>query len=497
MDNILDTIKNKSLTYQQKVLELARVAENSIDVLDISKEAKGYMDEGIICDLFEGNAPYRPRYILPDYKKFMENGSEFLGLKPPTNLLEAVNNLLIIYKHVPSITSFPVFLGELDDLLDPFIEDEDSAYEIIKLFLTHLDRTLTDSFVHANIGPKATKAGRLILRAEKELKNAVPNLSLKYTDETPEDFALEAIETGFEAAKPYFVNHEMYMNDFNTKYGICSCYNGLPIGGGSFTLVRLNLYYLAKKSNSPKEFIEVYLPKAVSLMNEIMDKRIKFIVEESGFFESNFLAREGLIDKDRFTAMFGIYGVAECVNYLLKAEKLEDKYGHNDEADELAYDIIKALEKEVNKHTNPYCKISNNKYLLHAQSGISSDKDVTPGCRIPIGEEPELLDHIMHASKFHQFFPTGISDIFTFESTAKNNPKFILDIINGAMKKGLRMFSFYQHDGDFIRITGYLVKKSEMNKFKAGSETLHDTVALGLEAVENQRLLERKVRKND
>ncbi|MEK6265421.1 MAG: DUF3029 family protein, partial [Clostridium sp.] len=70
MDNILGIIKNGTLTYEQKVLTLARAAENSIDVLNIDKDAQKLRDEGIICDLFEGHAPYRPRYIVPDYEKF-------------------------------------------------------------------------------------------------------------------------------------------------------------------------------------------------------------------------------------------------------------------------------------------------------------------------------------------------------------------------------------------------------------------------------------------
>lgn len=43
-----------------------------------------------------------------------------------------------------------------------------------------------------------------------------------------------------------------------------------------------------------------------------MDERIRFEVEESGFFENNFLAKEGFIKRDRFTAMFGMVGRRVC-----------------------------------------------------------------------------------------------------------------------------------------------------------------------------------------
>lgn len=71
----------------------------------------------------------------------MKEGSKFLGLKPPSNIWEATNSLLIMYKHVPSITTMPVYIGNIDYLLEPFVKDEEEAKLAIKLFLTHIDRT--------------------------------------------------------------------------------------------------------------------------------------------------------------------------------------------------------------------------------------------------------------------------------------------------------------------------------------------------------------------
>mgnify|MGYP001562232025 CR=1 FL=1 len=497
MNNILEIIKNGTLTYEQKVLTLARAAEDSIDVLNIRRDTQILRDEGIICDLFEGHAPYRPRYIVPNYQKFMENGSEFLGLMPPKDIWEATNSLLILYRHVPSISSFPVYIGNIDYLLEPFVLDEEEAFHAIKLFLTHIDRTITDSFCHANIGPEDTKAGRLILRAERELQNAIPNLTLKYSTSTPDDFAIDAINTALITAKPSFANHEMFSNEFDGNYAIVSCYNGLTIGGGSYTLSRLNLARLAKKAKNQDEFINVILPDAVEKMAGYMRERIRFLVDESGFFETNFLVKEGLISKDNFTGMFGMFGLAECVNCFIDSSKLENRFGHGEIANTLGYRIIEKLEAEVNKYNDPHCNISKGRYLLHAQVGIDSDMGISPGCRIPIGDEPELLQHIVEAAKFHKFFPSGIGDIFNFDSTVKSNPEYVLDIIKGAFKKQMRYFSAYSTDCDVIRITGYLVKRSEMKKLQEGHQVLQDTVALGLGAVLNQKVLERKVRKND
>lgn len=497
MDNVLSIIKDSTLTYEQRVIALAKAAENSLQVFQLDDTIEADRKAGIICDLFEGNAPYRPRYIVPDYDKLMKEGCEFLRLTPPTNIWEAVNTLLIFYKHVPSITSFPVYVGNIDTLLEPFIENEEEAYQAIKLFLTHIDRTLTDSFCHANIGPSDTRAGRLILRAEKELGNAVPNITLKYSHQTPDELARLAVETALKVAKPSFANHEMFVSDLGEAYGIASCYNGLPIAGGSYTLVRLNLAALAKKARGPEDFIKEVLPQGMKHMAAYMDARVKFLVEDSGFFEHHFLVKEGFIKKERFTAMFGMFGLAEAVNYLLKADEPEKRFGHGKEANDLGVEIIEKMQEVVKQHHNPHCQVSGGHYLLHAQVGIDTDQNTSPGCRIPIGEEPEILEHLMHSSLFHPYFPSGIGDIFTFDSTTERNPQYILDIIKGAFKQGVRYFSLYSSDCDVIRITGYLVKRSDMEKLDLGEQVLHDSVVLGLGAVKNQRVLERRVREND
>ena len=496
MKRALEIIKDQTLTYEQKVLSLAREAEDSLNVLNISEGVQKLRDEDIVCDLFEGSAPYRPRYIVPDYEKFMKEGSQFLALDPPEDLEDAINNLLILYKHVPSISSFPVYIGNLDTLLNPFIEDEEKAYKAIKRFLKHIDRTITDSFCHANIGPKDTLAGRLILRAERELQDSIPNLTLKLSKDTPDAFAVEVIKTALVTAKPSFAYDEMFRSDFEGDYAIVSCYNGLNIGGGSYTLSRLKLDKLAKTSDSVEDFLENKLKDAVKLMSEYMDERIRFIVEDVDFFKTSFLAREGLIQKDLFTAMFGMVGLAEAVNHLMGISGSKEKFGHSKKADDLGEEIIKKLEDYVGQGHNPHLSVSGGKYLLHAQVGIDSDIGTSPGCRIPIGQEPEIHEHMMQAGRYHKYFPSGIGDIFSFDETTKKNPEYILDIIKGAFKSGMRYFSAYGSDADVIRITGYLVKRSEIEKLDKGEQVLRDTVALGLGSVKNQHILDRKVRDN-
>ncbi len=495
MNKILDIIKNPVLTYEQRVLSLARAAEDSINVLNISRETQALRDEGVICDLFEGHAPYRPRYIVPDYEKFMKQGSRFLDLEPPVDLHDAINNLLILYKHVPSISSFPVYIGNIDKLLNPFCKDDEESYRAIKRFLKHIDRTITDSFCHANIGPEDSLAGRLILRAERELKNSIPNLTLKLSEDTPKEFVLEAINTALVTAKPSFANHRMFSEDFSGDYGIASCYNGLNIGGGSYTLVRMNLYKLALKIDDFNNYLEVELPKAALCMLDYLDQRVKFLVYDTPFFKNNFLVKENLININKFTGMFGVLGLAEAVNHFVEnSEDLKNRFGHSQDANAMGIKIIEKLESIVKSHTLEELYSSEGHYLLHSQVGIDSDLDTSPGCRIPIGDEPEIYKHVVQAAKYHKYFPSGIGDIFSFDSTVKKNPSYVLDIIKGAFRNGMRYISAYSTDCDVIRITGYLVKRSEIEKLQRGETALRNTAALGMGALENQRILERKVR---
>lgn len=103
--------------------------------------------------MFEGHAPYRPRYLLPDYEPALAQGSEHLELDPPENI---------------------------DTLLLPFAEDisDEDLREKICLLWISLDRILPDGFVHANIGPQDNRVLRAMLNVDREVKQIVPNLRL-------------------------------------------------------------------------------------------------------------------------------------------------------------------------------------------------------------------------------------------------------------------------------------------------------------------------------
>ncbi len=498
--DILDIATSKSLTYQQKLYNLANVAErliSPVDLLSYTEEELMYIENEMICDLNEGYAAYRPRYIVPDYSVYMKNGVKFLDLPAPKDLDEALDGLLILYSHVPSITSFPVFIGHLDRLLEPFITDEETDYIKIKRFLNHVDKTITDSFCHADVGPEDTRAGRLILKAVIELENPTPNMSIKYDkDKTSREFAELAADACLRASKPSFANDPYYTKDLG-EYALCSCYNALPMAGGGYTLSRLRLGTIAKGARDFDEMINVVLPKVVKLMATTMDKRITYMVEQSNFFETNFLVKEGFIKRENFTGMFGMVGLADATNYFLKLEGLDETFGQSERGEEIATQIMETINDVVGNHEAVYCERTNNRYLLHAQVGASiseEDKINNPAHRIRVGQEPDLVTHLHQSAKYHKYFPSGTGDLFAFDRSYLDHLDAIVDIVEGAFSEGYRYITTYLKDTDLIRVTGYLVKKSEVEKARGDNAVLRDTTWFGSGTDECAQVFDRRRR---
>jgi hypothetical protein len=129
----------------------------------------------------------------------------------------------------------------------------------------------------------------------------------------------------------------------------------------------------------------------------------------------------------------------------------------------------------------PYCEGTGGRALLHSQSGIDSDIGVTAGCRVPVGDEPALLQHLRTVTPHHALFPAGISDVLAFDETTRRNPDAVVDVIRGAFRTGMRDFTFNLDSNDFIRITGYLVRKSDLAKIEHGAR--HDSTFLGAGSV--------------
>ncbi len=496
-ESILKIITDTTLTHQQAMMNLADLAVSHPQAFEVPQEYVEWEKVGVLCDMGEPRLPYAPRYLLPDYEKLMTNGCEFLRLPRPLKLADAIQTLQIFYLHVPSVTHLPVYLGNIDTLLEPFVlgMHETEARVQIRRFLDFISRTLPNSFSHANIGPVETVAGLMIVEIEAERQDAVPGLTLLYDRElTSRSFAEACVRCALSCAKPSFAHHGACRLENARPYGIASCYNALNIGGGAFTLSRIVLKRAADAANGIDDFFNRVMPQATQALCRFMDEKIEFLVERSHFFTSSFLVKEGFLSKDAFTGMFGVVGLHEAVNVLMKKEGKQARFGKDEEANALGHKIMQRLEQLVHTHQNPHCGASGGHFVLHAQVGIDSDIGISPGARIAIGEELPLYQHLRHAGEFHHYFPSGTGDIFPFDETYERNPSAILDIIDGGFASGMRYFSTYGKDSDVIRITGYLVKKSDMEALARGETVLQNNVIWGLGEARHGRILERKVR---
>ena len=488
-------IEDRTLNPAQKAHQLAVAAGNLLAYPALGEATRLALDERVICDMYEGHAPYKPRYVLADFSVVLRNGSEYLELPAPKSLDEALNTLMIAYHHVPSVTGMPVYIGQLDDLLLPFCDDvtDDELYAKIKLFWRYLDRTLPDAFMHANIGPTDNRVARAVLRVDAELKQIAPNLTFLYDPKVSSDEILAlAVRNIVECSKPHIANHPLHAAAFDTRgYGIVSCYNALPLAGGASTLARLNLKKVADRSHSEQHFFDVVLPRYVALTFELMRARIVYLFNSSGFFDS-FLVTEGWIDRERFTAMFGIFGMAQAVNILQGKAGRRGRYGSDDVANELGHRISGRLAELV--AAQPMANVWRGRALLHSQAGLSTDAETTPGVRIPYGSEPDPVSHIRALAPHHQFYPSGISEILTLDETVKANPDAVLQLCKGAFASGFREFTANVASNDLVRVTGYMIRLSDVKRYNEDKGSRTNTTALGAEAAKLAGILARKPR---
>jgi len=488
-------VTDPALSPAQKAHALAVAAENTLDYPALDAETAAALADRVICDMFEGHAPYKPRYVLPDYGVVLREGSAWLELPPATCLAEAINSLMIAYHHVPSVTGMPVFIGHLDGLLEPFCDgvSDDQLYQQIKLFWRYIDRVLPDAFLHANIGPQDSRVGRMILRVDAELKQIAPNLTFRYDPAISSDAMLrQAIANITTCSKPHIANHPVHAAAFDARgYAIVSCYNALPLAGGGATLTRINLLEVAERAESVEDFFDRALPHYVDLIHRLTAARLDILFTQSGFFES-FLVREGWIDRDRFTAMIGVFAMAEAVNHLQDKAGLAGRYGRDAKANALGHRISARASALI--AAPEMAHVWRGHPMPHAQAGLSTDTGLTPGVRIPYGQEPDPVSHVLALAPHHAHYPSGISEILTLDETVKANPEAVLDLCKGAFASGFREFTANVGGNDLVRVTGYMVRLSDLEKFRDGQGARTNTTALGAEAATETDILKRRPR---
>ncbi len=494
-----DTLRAPGLIYDQQRDALAAAAMRTLPYPEVSAEARELIRREVLELIAEGGRPYYPRYSAPLYDRLLSQGSDFLDLTPAENLHQAAASLLVAYHYFPS-DGLPVFIGRLDELLEPYLDtvSEDTAREVLRSFWLMVDRLFPSGFVHANLGPGDSRTARMLLDLDYELKT-ITNISLRYDpDQTPRDLALLAVRNQMDLSKPYFINHPLMVQDFGEDYVIASCYNGMKLGGGIHTLVRYNFLEMVKLSDgTASDVLQNVIPSTTALAVEVINSRIRSLVEDFRWYENSYWVREGLLDPDRFAAYLGVFGLAEAVNWLMEQKgRGEAVYGSDPEANETAALLTARVGEELEKHPAVYSAGWHDRVLYHAQVGISSDLGLTPGTRIPGGQEPPLYEHLLCEAPHHACIPGGVSTILEFDQTARENLDAVLDIAGGAMQTGIRTLSVGSRDSEFIRVTGYLVRRSDLEGYREERANRYSTAVYGASFFETKpNHLHRRVQK--
>ena len=474
-------LNSRQLIFDQKQGALARTAINSLPYPPASEKALALIESEVLCLLSEGAAPFHPRYVAPDYGKLLRDGSAFLEIKPPQDLFEAIGALLTAYKYAPN-GGEPVFIGRMDELLEPFVDSvpEKTAYQLMRTFWQLVDRLYPSAFVHANIGPGETKIGNIILDVDNEIR-PITNLTLRYDPSiTPDSFAEKAVLNALKNAKPYFLNHPMMVADWGEDYAVASCYNGMRLGGGIYTLVRLNIKNAAALAKGLDDFLNTVLPDIFPAWMEIIESRSRRIIEDADWFSDNYWIEEGYLSKEKFTSYAGIFGLAEGVSILMDADgKDEAKYGHNEQANQTAKAITDKIHELLEDYSYDFCSGSGGVPCYHAQVGIMEDVDVSPATRIPSGQEPGLYEHLTAEAPTHAYILGGTSTILEFDQTAEKNPGAVLDIIKGAFKNGSRNLSIGSATSEFVRVTGYLIRRADLEAAQQEKTLRHGSAHVG------------------
>ena len=164
--------------------------------------------------MYEGNAPYRPRYVLPDYAE-----GAAAGIRVPR---AATADRPRRGDHLPAgdvrqravdhrLPGLPRQLRRAARAVRRRASTDAELYRGAAQPLggarPHPARTPSPTPTSGRTTPASR---RTVLRVAAELQQVVPNLTLRVDPErTPDDLVLDAVRTVFACGGPHFVNHPM------------------------------------------------------------------------------------------------------------------------------------------------------------------------------------------------------------------------------------------------------------------------------------------------
>jgi hypothetical protein len=193
-------VADPTLTYRQRVQALAGAAEEAVDPPQVSTACREALDKRIICDLAEGHAPYRPRYTAARLRTARCPRAASSSSWPTADDLRRG-------RHVPARactgTSRPSPATPCGSVTSthcssrsPPTSTTTSCTPCSASCGSRSTGSLPDAFTHANLGPDDTRVARTILALQRELRQVVPNLTLRSIPSArPTTLLVDAVST--------------------------------------------------------------------------------------------------------------------------------------------------------------------------------------------------------------------------------------------------------------------------------------------------------------
>ena len=104
------------------------------------------------------------------------------------------------------------------------------------------------------------------------------------------------------------------------------------------------------------------------------------------------------------------------------------------------------------------------------------------------------MSHVRALLPQHAYYLSGVSEILTLDETVRANPEAVFQLAKGALAMGFREFTANVAGNDLVRVTGYMIRLSDVKLYNEGKGSRTNTTGLGAEAAAVTPILKRAPR---
>ncbi len=430
-----------------------------------------------------------PWSLAPEYARLVKRGSNHLQFPGVTTLTQALRALRAAVVALPSGLNHGPAFGSLDALLLPLATgvDPDVVDAEIGSFWQELDHLAAGSAT-AVVGPELTPVSEALLRAEREHGRTSEALLFVRPDPGRDDGLIqEAVHTLLATGRIHLADGrrdlavvrggslavpggslaalsapggEVPGGHQGLRLVPVGCGRSVPAGGGVHAVTVLDLvgtsgglgpggapeYDGAPSARVPSEsglrpYLESVLPVRVGRALYRLRLLVRDRVEGSTFFEDSWLVREGLVHRDRFTAVLELAGVAEAARRALGVDTASPEPELIAEA---ALRITDRVAELVAAESLPYCDGTAGRAMLRGAAGTGLGAVFDPADRsVPVDPgrleppPPRPYEGLRAAAPLSAMFPAGICEQVSLDPAVVENPRAAEDLLRGALRVGV------------------------------------------------------------